>query len=159
MILKDLKKKLWVKNELGDYMKCPKCGSEMVKRNGKYGEFLSCSGFPDCKYSCDLDGSKNTFDKIKHDANDFFGECPKCGSPLVKREGKYGEFLSCSGFPDCNYSCDLDGSKNTFDRLNTGKYDDGICPNCGSPLVNKKGKFGEFLSCTRYPSCKYSRDL
>ena len=91
-MLKNLKKKLWVKNELGDYMKCPKCGSEMVKRNGKYGEFLSCSGFPDCKYSCDLDGSKNT-----------------------------------------------------FDRLNTGKYDDGICPNCGSPLVNKKGKFGEFL--------------
>ena len=140
-------------------MKCPKCGSEMVKRQGKFGEFLSCSGFPECRYSCDLDGTKKTFNAKKH-SDENYGECPECGSPLVKRDGKYGEFLSCTGFPNCKYSCDLDGSKNTLNNINfeTGESY-GKCPKCGSLLVKKDGKFGEFLSCSSYPDCDYSENL
>jgi len=75
--------------------KCPKCGSILLLREGRYGKFLGCSGFPKCKYTRPL-----TPKKIVQETDE---QCPKCGAPLVIREGKYGKFLGCSKFPKCKY--------------------------------------------------------
>lgn len=86
-------------------------------------------------------------------------KCPECGSDLVVKLGKYGKFLSCSNFPDCEYARPYD------DRDKDGKPDDydhkqleGKCPECGGELVLKEGRFGKFVACANYPDCKYTRN-
>ncbi|MCQ2977588.1 MAG: topoisomerase DNA-binding C4 zinc finger domain-containing protein, partial [archaeon] len=85
---------------------CPQCGKKLVKHNGKYGPFVGCSGFPKCKYVKNLEG--NSFNSQNKNLN---GEkknsekiCPKCGSKLVKRFGKFGKFWGCSNYPKCKYT-------------------------------------------------------
>ena len=73
---------------------------------------------------------------------------PKCGGKLLKREGKYGDFLSCSNFPKCRFSKDID-SKNSY----------GACPDCGSELIKKSNQYGPYLSCSSYPKCNYLKNL
>ena len=71
--------------------KCPECGSELVARTGRFGPFVGCSNYPDCKY-------------IKKDPPKEVGEdCPQCGSPLVEKRGRYGPFVGCSNYPECKY--------------------------------------------------------
>ncbi len=71
--------------------KCPKCGSELKERTGKYGKFIGCTKFPECLY---------TYDLGKH----FKVLCPKCGKKLKLRKGRYERFLSCSGYPECKFT-------------------------------------------------------
>lgn len=73
-----------------DYGKCPQCGKPLRKRNGPKGEFISCSGYPDCRY-------------IQKQPATVVGKCPQCGKDLVTRKGKYGTFISCTGYPECKY--------------------------------------------------------
>jgi hypothetical protein len=75
---------------------CPECGSLLAERAGKFGRFLGCTGFPECKYTFDLGPPPGQLD----------GEmiCPECGSPLRKRKGKFGEFLGCSRYPGCRFT-------------------------------------------------------
>ena len=75
--------------------KCPKCGEDLFLREGRYGKFLGCSGFPKCKYARPL-----TPKKVVQETDE---KCPKCGAVLVIREGRYGKFLGCSKFPKCKY--------------------------------------------------------
>ncbi|MYA48067.1 MAG: type I DNA topoisomerase, partial [Candidatus Dadabacteria bacterium] len=92
------------KVEIPTNIECDKCGASMVIREGRYGQFLSCSGYPDCKNAKDFtrgkDGEiiegKKTDPEICDDV-----ECDKCGAPMVIKEGRYGQFLSCSRYPDC----------------------------------------------------------
>ncbi len=74
------------------------------------------------------------------------GDCPECGKPLVERKGKYGTFVSCSGYPSCRYR----PQKEHPDLPAKGD-----CPECGRPLVERKGKYGAFVSCSGYPACRY----
>jgi DNA topoisomerase-1 len=79
--------------------------------------------------------------------------CPDCGRPVVKKFGKHGLwFLSCSGWPDCKWSQQLDENGDPLpEPEGTGEK----CPNCGSELVAKTGRFGPFVGCSNYPECKY----
>jgi len=78
--------------------------------------------------------------------------CPDCGSELAKRKGKFGEFLGCTGFPECKYTFNLGNpTKETDEKM--------ICPECGGHLRKRKGKFGEFLGCDNYPQCTFTRKL
>ena len=83
-----------------------------------------------------------------------YGTCPNCGADLVKKSGRYGDFLSCSNFPKCKFSMD-------FKEENIGINLDNItdCPNCGAPLVKKHGRNGDFLSCSNFPKCRFSKDI
>lgn len=101
--------------------KCQKCGRPMVIRWGKYGKFLACSGFPECKYSENLEAKLTN--KI----------CPKCGSNLVIKKGKFGEFLACSGYPECKYTENLSH--------------DVPCPICGGTVLIFSGKRGKVYKC------------
>jgi DNA topoisomerase-1 len=119
------------------------CGKPLQKRNGRYGEFVGCSGYPDCKY-------------IKRDAAQAeskpTGEkCPQCGEgQLVERTGRYGPFVACSRYPECKYRANIgkDG------KVREGpKVLDEPCPICGKPLVERRGRYGPFKSCSDYPKC------
>lgn len=86
------------------------------------------------------------------------GCCPHCGSQLIKRNGKYGAFMGCSNFPRCRYTYDLNsrGNEKTVNVDTEGKD---ICPECGSLLTQRKGKYGSFIGCTAYPQCRFTRPI
>ncbi|MBD3366508.1 type I DNA topoisomerase [candidate division WWE3 bacterium] len=124
---------------------CPKCKkNKLVVKLGKYGKFLSCSGYPECDYAEPLEEDK-VFDEDGKEITDF-GECDKCddGHFILKR-GRYGKFLACSNYPDCK---------------NTKPYLDKIgmkCPDCeDGEVVRKKAKGREFFGCSNYPDCEWS---
>lgn len=130
--------------------KCDKCGSEMVVKTGRFGKFLACSGFPDCKNIKPLNenGEKQEKDEeIKKLEEKYKDEkCDKCGSAMVIKNGKYGPFLACSGFPKCKNIKAIEENKNS-----TGIK----CPKCGKgEIVQKRSKRGVFYACDNYPECK-----
>lgn len=82
--------------DASDLKHCPDCGSPLSERKGKFGKFLGCTGFPECKYTFDLGK------KVEEIEGDMI--CPECGSPLRKRKGKFGEFFGCSSYPQCTFT-------------------------------------------------------
>jgi DNA topoisomerase-1 len=87
--------------------------------------------------------------------------CEKCGKPMVIKWGRMGEFLACSGYPECRNTMNF---RRTEDgRIEPQKEEDvptdETCPTCGAPMVVKRGRFGRFLACTRYPECKTSKPI
>ena len=106
--------------------KCPECGHDLVERRGRYGLFVACENYPECKY-------------IKKDPVEleYTGEeCPKCGGKMVFKNGRFGRFEACSNYPECKY---IKNSKKKEPVMT-----DEVCPNCGSPVVIKQGRYGEF---------------
>ena len=132
---------------------CDKCGKPMVIKWGRFGHFLACSGYPDCRNTREI---QNYQDKDSADPDAFQNEeCEKCGRPMVLKKGRYGQFLACSGYPDCKNTRRIlvgaDGSLETKkDQLLDEK-----CPKCKNQLVIKHGRYGEFTACSAYPDCKY----
>jgi len=119
--------------------KCPVCGSEMLVRVGRYGKFLTCSKFPECKGMKDLSGGEESLDFKKYAKPE---KCPKCGSKLLLKNSKYGKFWACEKYPEC---------KGTLPLLLQEK-----CPECGGNLVERRSKWGKtFIGCSTYPKCKY----
>lgn len=82
-------------------------------------------------------------------------KCPKCGKPLSIRLGRRGRFVGCTGYPDCDYTRNMEGEETTQPEVIEGRF----CPNCNSPLVIKMGRYGKFIGCSNYPKCKYMEPL
>ena len=142
----DLKKGI----EIGE--KCDKCGSEMLKRVGKFGPFIACSGYPDCTNTREVEvqepESENGEEEIE--------PCENCGKPMAVKRGRFGQFLACTGYPECKTTRKLIATKQG--GLKAAKPDqilDELCPRCNANLVIKQGRYGEFTACTKYPECKY----
>ncbi len=127
---------------------CDNCGRVMVLRRGPFGMFMSCPGFnedPPCKTFRKLSSKQQQ----KVAAPQPTGEaCPQCGKPLVLRQGSYGEFVSCSGYPKCKYV-----KQNIIEGLK--------CPKCGvGDLAERKARRGNiFWGCTNYPKCDFTSNL
>ncbi len=119
--------------------KCPECGSELLKRKGRYGEFIACSGFPKCRYSRNIDGTETK----KAETTDEI--CDKCGSPMVIKSSRRGKFLACSAYPKCKNAKPLTPPKEL----------DVPCPECGGKLIERQGRRGKFFGCANYPKCKF----
>ncbi len=119
--------------ELTD-IQCEVCGRQMVKKWGRHGRFLACSGFPDCKNTRPIE------EEVQTDA-----ECPECGGEMIVRVGRYGKFLACKRYPECK---------------GTKPYTLGIkCPEdgCDGELKQKRTKKGRiFYGCEKYPKCKFA---
>jgi len=81
--------------------------------------------------------------------------CDKCGKPMVIKAGKFGLFLACSGYPECENTRELETPEPGAD----GEGIDEACENCGKPMAMKRGRFGQFLACTGYPECKTTRKI
>lgn len=123
----------------GSDEKCPVCGAKMVIKLGRYGKFLSCSRFPECKGMKDINGEGEELDFNKYLKVE---KCPKCGSRMVLKNGKFGKFWACENYPEC---------RTTMPLLLNEK-----CPECGRNLVEKKSRWGKtFKGCSGYPECKY----
>ncbi len=120
---------------------CDNCGRVMVLRNGPFGPFMSCPGYnedPPCKTIRKLNQKVQSKPPVQLDE-----PCPKCGKPLLQREGQYGEFVACSGYPKCKYV--------KQDLL------DVPCPKCGAEIAARKNRRGDtFYGCTRYPKCDFT---
>lgn len=102
---------------------CPKCGKPLIVRWGRYGKFLACSGFPDCKHSESLEDEKTA------------KTCPECGQTLIIRHGKFGKFLACSAYPECRYTENL-------------THDVG-CPMCQNEMFIINTKRGRMYKCKK----------
>jgi DNA topoisomerase-1 len=87
---------------------------------------------------------------------DFGEACEKCGSPLLKRVGKFGPFVACSAYPECTNTRELEQAE---PEAESGDEEIEPCENCGKPMVMKRGRFGQFLACSGYPECKTTRKL
>ncbi|HPQ79125.1 MAG TPA: type I DNA topoisomerase [Candidatus Dojkabacteria bacterium] len=121
--------------------KCPICGGDMVVRVGRYGRFLSCAKFPECKGMKDISGGIE-IDFEKYEKQE---KCPKCGKGVVLKSGKYGKFWACEDYPEC---------KGVIPLLLKEK-----CPKCGNNLVERRSKWGKtFIGCSNYPECKYIKN-
>jgi DNA topoisomerase I len=117
---------------------CENCGRVMVLKRGRFGQFMACTGYPDCKTTRRLDQGKKVPD-IPLDE-----PCPKCGRNMMIRHGRYGEFTACSGYPECKYV------KQNFIGVK--------CPECKEgDLVEKRARKGNtFYGCGNYPKCKFT---
>ena len=120
--------------------KCPDCGGELVKRKGRFGEFIACLNFPKCKYTKNLANS-NKFEK--KEPSKIGIQCPDCGGELVERIGKKGKFYGCANYPKCNF---LSKYKPIIDK----------CPKCNTQMVLKELKKGDFKEC---PQCKFKEEV
>jgi DNA topoisomerase-1 len=120
---------------------CDNCGRTMVLRNGPWGPFMACPGYnddPPCKTI------RKLTQKVQSKPPVVLEEpCPKCGKPLLQRDGQYGEFIACSGYPKCKYV--------------KQEILDVPCPKCGGEVAVRKNKRGDtFYGCTRYPKCDFT---
>ena len=111
---------------------CPQCGAPLVKVHGRYGAFIACSNYPQCKYK----------ESLKEESQKIGRSCPECGGELVIKRGKYGRFVACSNYPQCKHTEPL-----TF----------GKCPKCKEgEVVERRSKKGKvFYGCSRYPDCDF----
>ncbi len=148
---------------------CEKCGKPMVLKWGRFGQFLACSGYPECKTTREIgsvtsegDGDSATdkapakvkaatADPIETEAE----PCQKCGRPMVLKRGRFGAFLACSGYPECKTTRKIVVGKEGKAEAKPEVLLDENCPKCGSKLAVKHGRFGEFTACSSYPKCKY----
>ena len=117
---------------------CENCGRVMVLKRGRFGQFMACTGYPDCKTTRRLDQGKKVPD-IPLDE-----KCPKCDRNMMIRHGRFGEFTACSGYPECKYV------KQNYIGVK--------CPECKEgDLVEKKARKGNtFYGCGNYPKCKFT---
>jgi DNA topoisomerase I len=110
------------------------------------------------KFKVDLDKAKKEMKNIKAHEEPTDEVCDKCGKPMVKKWGRYGNFLACSGYPECKNTRQLagEGAGAVEVHEDVGKA---LCPKDQQPMILKKGRFGPFLACSRYPECKETRRL
>ncbi|HEX2458589.1 MAG TPA: type I DNA topoisomerase [Vicinamibacterales bacterium] len=128
---------------------CDKCGSPMVIKAGKFGLFLACSAYPDCENTRELEtpepGAEGEIEET----------CENCGRPMAVKRGRFGQFLACTGYPECKTTRKIIATKQGLTAARPDQILDETCPKCGSNLVLKHGRFGEFTACSNYPACRY----
>jgi DNA topoisomerase-1 len=121
---------------------CEKCQRPMVIRRGRFGRFMACSGYPECKNTREL----SAVDTPPTVTPAETGTCEQCGQPMALKRGRYGEFLACTGYPAC---------KNTKPAAGVVMP----CPQagCGGTIVQRRSRRGRtFYGCTNYPRCDFS---
>jgi len=133
---------------------CEKCGRTMVIKWGRFGKFLACSGYPECKSTKELPGNGNGGPDASGNGNgeSVAGEgqaCENCGKPMVLKRGRFGPFLACSGYPECRTVVKIAKAPTP-----PPEPTDQVCETCGAPMVIRTGRFGRFYSCSTYPKCK-----
>lgn len=125
--------KVVIEDEVSD-VPCDKCGRMMVIKRGRYGKFLACPGYPECK------NAKPIVEEIK-------APCPKCGRKVLAKRSKKGKrFYGCSGYPDCDF-------------VSWNEPVEKKCPKCNSYMVKKYSKkSGDYIECSN-SECKYKEEI
>lgn len=122
---------------------CEKCGSPMIIKTGRFGKFLACTNYPECKNTKSMNPEEAKQQQAVEATNE---KCDKCGEPMVLRHGRFGPFLGCSGYPKCKNIKGIDIKVNLK------------CPKCKEgDIVQRRSKRGKpFYGCNRYPDCDFA---
>jgi DNA topoisomerase-1 len=138
-----------VKQYVGE--KCPQCWGELVYKWWKFGKFIACENYPECKYKRQTEEEKSYEQKLKEEFE--WKPCP-AGWKIVVKKSKNGYFLASSEYPKVKWTMSPD-----IYRLQLKLWEK-TCPKCGKgKLVVRKGKRGHFVGCSRYPECGYVEKL
>jgi DNA topoisomerase-1 len=124
-------------SEQGEEEYCENCGRPMVLKKGRFGTFLACTGYPDCKTTKQIGAAQKKADVPLDE------KCPQCDSNLVQKFGRFGEFTACSNYPKCKY----------VKQKTIGMK----CPECSEgEIIERRSKKGKtFYGCNRYPDCEF----
>jgi DNA topoisomerase-1 len=129
---------------------CDKCGSPMVKKFGRFGSFLACSNYPECKNTRQIAGDSEHEPELDEELKK--ATCPVDGQPMVLKRGRFGYYMACSNYPECKHTKRVvrgEGGKLALEVLKpVGEK----CPECQNELVWRRGRFGPFIGCA---ACKY----
>jgi DNA topoisomerase-1 len=161
---------------------CPKCGEgKLLEKWGRYGRFLACERYPDCKYT------RNPGDSAQAEPEQAGVTCDKCGKPMIFKQSRYGRFIGCSGYPDCKnikpitmgIPCPQEGCTGELAerRSKRGRAYFGCanfptcrfvvwqrpivtpCPKCGAPFLTQRGGRGKRIAACWREGCDYRREL
>jgi len=124
-------------SEQGEEEYCQNCGRPMVLKKGRFGTFLACTGYPDCKTTKQIGGAQKKPDQQLDE------KCPQCGNHMVLKTGRFGEFTACGNYPTCKY----------VKQKTVGVK----CPECSEgEIIERRSRKGKtFYGCNRYPDCKF----
>jgi DNA topoisomerase I len=141
---------------------CDKCGAGMVIKFGRFGQFLACANYPECKTTREISSGKK---KTEGDTTNAVGSeaaagteedapvCEHCGKPMALKSGRFGKFYGCTGYPECRNIRKI--PKGQSAPVAAPVELEETCPVDGAKLVIRQGRFGEFISCSNYPKCSY----
>ena len=167
-------------------IQCQKCGSPLVIRYGRAGEFLGCSRYPECDFTSDFERDEQGNIRLASKEAEATGEvCDKCGRPMVIKKGRYGEFLACSGYPECKNArpistkvpCPREGCDGTlmkrftrrgkpfygcsnYPRCDYAVWDEPVaeeCPQCHFPILVRRGRKGAEVFVCPQKGCNFKR--
>ncbi len=134
--------------------KCEKCGAGMVIKFGRYGQFLACETYPECKNTREVAKKGDADSEGESDGEkEEIQDCELCGKEMALKRGRYGAFYGCTGYPECKNIRKI--AKGDQKPAPPPVELDEECPKDGAKLVRRTGRFGEFVSCSNYPKCKY----
>jgi DNA topoisomerase I len=132
------------RQEIATELACEKCGKPMVIKWGRMGEFLACSGYPDCRNTMNFKRAEDgSIEPVKEEEIPTDEKCDKCGAPMLVKRGRFGRFLACSKYPECK---------------NSKPISIGVtCPKgCGGYISERRSKRGKtFYGCSSYPKCDF----
>jgi DNA topoisomerase-1 len=135
--MKDLKSQVEETDEV-----CEKCGQPMIIKWGRFGKFMACTGYPECKSTKNL-GADGTAESAT--TEEVEGKCDKCESPLIMKMGRFGKFIACSNYPECKFTKPVSLGISCPEEACEGEI---------SPRRTKKGR--TFYGCSKYPDCKFT---
>jgi len=131
---------------------CPKCGTNMVIKFGRFGQFLACGNYPECKTTKQI---SKAGDNAESGAATEVEPCELCGKEMILKRGRFGTFYGCSDYPTCKNIRKIDRKTGAVTAVAPPVELDETCPKDGAKLVRRTGRNGEFVSCSNYPKCKY----
>jgi DNA topoisomerase-1 len=127
-------------NEPDPPVPCEKCGKPMLIKWNRYGKFLACSGYPECKSTKPLQSPEAVGEK-----------CDRCGAPMTVKSGRFGRFLACTKYPECKGTRPISRGRRRLRVPDDWKQ---TCDKCGKTMVIRHGRRGPFIACPGYPECK-----
>ncbi|MBA3599963.1 MAG: topoisomerase DNA-binding C4 zinc finger domain-containing protein, partial [Acidobacteria bacterium] len=141
---------------------CEKCGAGMVIKFGRFGQYLACANYPECKTTREVAAKKSAVNGQRSAENgeaqteaEEVASCELCGKGMTLKRGRFGAFYGCTGYPDCKNIRKIDKKSGTTTTVAPPVELDEICPKDKAKLVLRQGRFGEFISCSNYPKCDY----
>ena len=154
--LKDKKKASIPTDEI-----CENCGAGMVIKFGRFGQFLACANYPECKTTREVSAKKVAVEGQTAENGGVSAEvetvepCELCGRDMALKKGRFGTFYGCTGYPECKNIRKIDKKSGATITVAPPVELDEICPKDKAKLVLRNGRFGEFISCSNYPKCDY----
>lgn len=152
--MRDVKKKIKETD-----LDCPICKKEkLIIKWGRNGSFLACPGYPQCTFTSNYTEDKPGEIKIVN-VEQVDLSCEKCGGAFVIKSGRFGRFLACSSYPECKNTKEFTQNEEGNIQITESEVTDETCSLCHAKMAIKKGRYGKFLACTKYPKCKFIKPI